>query len=516
MTKLLLINPPYPFEECPAPPFGLISLAAYLIREGFEVQIEDYVVEPYSRERIRQVLREFKPDVVGSTAVTMNVKKAISILKDYREESPGITTLIGGPHATFDANGMLAHDHIDYVIRGEGEVTTTGLLTALASGGSIESIAGISFRKDGNVIHTESRPFISDINSLPYPARDLAQLSKYRALNFPVNMMTSRGCPYSCIFCVGHRMVGNRVRYFDVERVVDEFEMLSRLGFNQINIVDDLFTSNKKRCMDICDGIIARGIKHRWSAFARVDTVHEDLLARLFEAGCRSLCFGIESGNQEILDRCKKRTTLDKCRRAAELCLKSGISPMASYILGLPGETEETVRRTFEFAEEMKTPYAFHILAPFPGTEVRIKADEYNIAILTDDWDLYDANRSVCSTEGITPERVNSIADEFYTKINSSIESLRIKNDAGEILNDMQKEIVEGFESFNFNRKLITDKLVEKFTGNGRSAQSEFTSYITTETGMKEPFVKKEVERLIRLRCIEEKKSGGSSVYTWL
>lgn len=516
MTKILLINPPYPFEECPAPPFGLISLAAYLIREGFEVQIEDYVVEPYSRERIRQVLREFKPDAVGSTAVTMNVKKAISILKDYRDESPEIATLIGGPHATFDAGGILAHGHIDYVIRGEGEVTTTELLTALDSGGSIESIAGISFRKDGNVIHNDSRPFIANINSLPYPARNLAELSRYRALNFPVNMMTSRGCPYSCIFCVGHRMVGNRVRYFDVERVVDEFEILSGLGFNQINIVDDLFTSNKKRCMDICDGIIARGIKHTWSAFARVDTVHEDLLEKLFEAGCRFLCFGIESGNQEILDRCKKRTTLDKCRRAAELCLKSGISPMASYILGLPGETEETVRKTFEFAEEMKTPYAFHILAPFPGTEVRMKADEYNISILTDDWDLYDANRSVCSTGGITPERVDSIADEFYTKINSSIESLRIKNNNGEILDDMQKELVEGFESFNFNRKLITEKLVEKFRGDGSSPENDFALYIAAETGMDESSAKNEIQRLLRLRCIEASVSSGKTVFSWL
>jgi hypothetical protein len=164
----------------------------------------------------------------------------------------------------------------------------------------------------------------------------------------------------------------------------------------------------------------------------------------------------------------------------------------------------------------MKTPYAFHILAPFPGTEVRIKADEYNIAILTDDWDLYDANRSVCSTGGITPERVNSIADEFYTKINSSIESLRIKNNNGEILDDMQKELVEGFESFNFNRRLITEKLVEKFRADGQSAQSDFASYITAETGMKESFVKNEVERLIRLRCIEEKDHGTSTGYAWL
>lgn len=514
--KLLLVNPPYPFEECPAPPFGLMSLAAYLIREGIDVKIEDYIVEPYSRERISEVLREFRPDVVGATAVTMNVKKAISILKNFRDEAPGIITMIGGPHATFDAEGMLSHSHIDYVIRGEGELTATELLDAINSGRSIEAIKGISYRKEGTAVHNENRDFIPDINTLPFPGRHLVQLSKYRGMNFPVNMMTSRGCPHSCIFCVGHRMVGHKVRYFDVNRVVDEFEMLAGLGFNQINIVDDLFTSNKKRCMDICEGIITRGIKHPWSAFARVDTVHEDLLLKLKEAGCVSLCFGVESGNQEILDRIKKRTTLDKCRKAADLCRKTGMKPMASYILGLPGETEETIRKSFEFAEEMAIPYGFHILAPFPGTEVRMDADKYGISVLTDDWDLYDANRSVCSTGSISTEKVDSIAGEFNSKISRRIDELRKMNSEGIKLNGMEQDLVSGLESFFFSRTLITEKLVERFRGNGGNPAEEFASFIAAETGLNAAFVTEEVRRLIKLRCIEERSTGLSSNFTWL
>lgn len=519
MTKLLLINPPYPFEECPAPPFGLMSLAAYLIREGFDVRIEDYITEPYSHERVRGILREYRPDAVGATAVTMNVKRALAILKDFRDEAPGIVTLIGGPHASFDAEGMLAHPHIDYVVRGEGEVTTAGLLAAIASGKKPESIHGISYRKDGRAVHNDSRAFIPDINILPFPARHLVQLSKYRAMNFPVNMMTSRGCPHSCIFCAGHRMVGNRVRYFDVPRVVDEFEMLSRLGFNQINIVDDLFTSNKKRCMAICDGIINRGIKHKWSAFARVDTVHEDLLEKLVEAGCGSLCFGIESGNQEILDRIKKQTTLDKCRKAAYLCKKTGIKPMASYILGLPGETEETVRRTFEFAEELGTTYGFHILAPFPGTEVRINAGEYGISVLSNDWDLYDANRSVCSTGGISPEKIDSIAAEFNSKISSRIEAIRIMNKKGETLTDMEREIVSGIESFMFSRRLITEKLVENFIGGTGSTMpglmEDFKFYLFEKTELDREVIDREIDRLIDLNCISGTTAGVRERLTW-
>lgn len=514
--KMLLVNPPYPFEECPAPPFGLMSLAAFLIREGIDVRIEDCITEPYSRERTIHLLREYRPDFVGVTAVTMNVKKAISILKDFREEEPGIITLIGGPHATFDAEGMLGHSHIDFVIRGEGEITTAELIKAIDSGRSTDSIQGISFRKNGNAVHNENRPFISDINTLPYPARHLVQLSKYRAMNFPVNMMTSRGCPHSCIFCVGHRMVGNRVRYFDVERVVDEFAMLSQLGFNQINIVDDLFTSNKKRCIEICNGIISRGIKHPWSAFARVDTVHEDLLEKLKEAGCTSLCFGIESGNQEILDRIKKKTTLEKCRRAAELCRKTGMTPMASYILGLPGETEETVRTTLRFAEELGITYGFHILAPFPGTEVRIKMEDYGMDILTDDWDLYDANRSVCSTGGISPERVDAIAGEFSSRISKRIDSLREMYKNGEALPEMERNLVSGLESFIFSRALISEKLIEKFHGYSNPEKDSLASFIAAETGMKESFAREEIHRLIRLGCIKEIKSGAESSFEWV
>ncbi len=514
--RLLLVNPPYPFEECPAPPFGLMSLAAYLMREGIDVRIEDCITEPYSRERAAHLLTEYRPDFVGVTAVTMNVKKAISILRDFREEEPGIITLIGGPHATFDADGMLEHPHIDFVIRGEGEVTTSELIKAIDSGLSTDSIQGISFRRNGKAVHNENRPFITDINTLPFPARHLVQLSKYRAMNFPVNMMTSRGCPHSCIFCAGHRMVGNRVRYFDVERIVDEFAMLSQLGFNQINIVDDLFTSNKKRCMEICDGIISRGIKHPWSAFARVDTVHEDLLEKLKEAGCTSLCFGIESGNQEILDRIKKKTTLEKCHRAAELCRKTGMNPMASYILGLPGETEETVRNTLHFAEELGITYGFHILSPFPGTEVRLRAEDYGMEILTDDWDLYDANRSVCSTGGISPERVDAIAGEFSSKISNRIELLREMYRNGEALPAMERELVSGLESFFFSRALITEKLVERFHGNGNAGGEDFGSFISAETGMKESFVMEEILRLIRLGCIKEINSGTETSFEWI
>ncbi|HDP80655.1 MAG TPA: B12-binding domain-containing radical SAM protein [Spirochaetes bacterium] len=519
--KVLLVNPPYPFEESPTPPFGLMSLAAYLIERGFDVVIEDYIVRPYTPERAERALIEHRPDVVGSTAVTMNVKGALSILKDYKSAGPGIVTVMGGPHVSFDADAILSQNpQLDYIVRGEGEITFTELLSALEERGPIDGIAGISYRRDGNVTHNQDRPLIPDINVLPYPARHLVSLSKYRALGFPVNMVTSRGCPNKCIFCVGGRMVGRRVRNFDVQRVVDEFEMLSKLGFRQINVVDDLFTANRKRCMAICDEIIRRGIKHKWVAFARVDTVSRELLERMKEAGCTTLCFGVESGNQEILDLVKKNITLEKCRRAVELCKEVGMEPMTSYILGLPGETPETVKKTLEFARKLSPMYGYHILAPFPGTEVREKAEEYGMRILTDDWDLYDANQSVAESIYMGHEEIDRIVNDFNNGIKRYVQGLARSKQEGKTISKSDEDMVNGIVSFDFNQKLLLGEMLEAYPGMANGAPGEevlgnLARYLSEKTGYSVDDTEKQLRRLIELNCIKIEETSGGKTVRW-
>ncbi len=520
MKRILLINPPYPFEEHPSPPFGLMSLAAYLIEKGYDVRIEDYIIEPCLQERFRQIIDAFKPDVIGATGVSMTVKKSLSILKDYRTIAPGTVTVMGGPHATFDAEGLLNSGLVDYIIRGEGELTFTALLKALNDGSPLSEVQGISYLIEGKVHNTPDRELIEDINILPYPARDLVALSKYRAMDLPINMITSRGCPHSCIFCLGRKMVGSRMRHFDIERVVDEFEYLSKMGFSQLNISDDLFTSNKKRCMAICDGIISRGIKQTWTAFARVDTISEDLLEKMKDAGCTILCFGIESGNQEILDRIKKKITLDRCRAAADMCRNAGIMPMASYILGLPGETEETVRKTMSFAFEINMGFGIHILSPFLGTEVREKAGEYGITIFTDDWDQYDANRSVCSTAGISPARIDSFVQGYYKSLEEYMDDMRLKKESGETISERDDIMLRKAELYNFNMNLIKKRIIENFPGARTSSREDlidkFSSYICETTGGDHIKVAREVDRLIEKRCIEIIQKGPEMTIGWV
>lgn len=502
-------------EESPSPPFGLMSLAAYLLENKFDVRIEDYIVNPYSSERIRSVIREYRPDIIGATGVTMNINKALDILAECRLESPGSTIVMGGPHVTFDAQNILTeNEHVDFIIRGEGELTSVELFKSLGSSKVYGDIRGISYRKDGSIIHNEMRDFISDINILPFPARHLVQISKYRALNLPLNMVTSRGCPFECIFCVGSKMVGRKVRYFDTTRVVDEFEMLSKIGTRQINIVDDLFTSNKKRCMAICEEIIRRGIRQNWTAFARVDTVSPELLNVMKASGCSVLCFGIESGNQEILDRVKKKTTLEKIANAIRICKQAGIVPMASYIMGLPGETSETARQTLEFARTLCNSYGYHILAPFPGTEVREKAEEYGMRILTSDWDRYDANQSVCESIYLPHEEVDRIVHEFNDGIHRLVKAELKKHASGEDLSSENLAMVNGIISMDFNMKVINEELVERFAAlKGKDGGIDgFIDFVAEHLSIEKDIIIAEVNRLATMGCL---KSDGTRTFSW-
>jgi radical SAM superfamily enzyme YgiQ (UPF0313 family) len=333
-------------------------------------------------------------------------------------------------------------------------------------------------------------------------------------------MVTSRGCPYECIFCVGRKMMGRKVRYFDVDRVVDEFEMLSTMGFKQINIVDDLFTSNKNRCIAICDEIIKRGISHPWTAFARVNTVSKRLLEKMKEAGCLMLCFGIESGNQEILNTIKKKTTIEEIQKAMNLCIEVGMGAMGSYILGLPGESHETVKKTLEFAAGLNPVYGFHILAPFPGTEIRDRNKEYEIRILTDDWDKYDANQAVSETPYISHEEIDRIVNEFNSDIEQHISNIEKKKDQNNSLSKEDMDFIEGRESFRFSKDLILMEVVERYPGLNNGADTDeimddFILFVEKNINFTREEVRHRLTKLFSRNCLKIEGTEGKTEIRW-
>ena len=461
MKRVALIAPPYPLEEMPSPPLGLCYAAAAFEAAGAEVRIFDYIVRRYTPEKLRAELDEFRPHIAGANSVTMNFHQAAAILRDVKRHDPSIVTVMGGPHVTFDFRKALQqHPHIDLVVRGEGEATIGELLTAIGDDAGIGAVAGLALRKNGRIVETGPRNFIDDIDRLPMPARHLLPLSRYQALGFPISIITSRGCPNSCIFCQGRRMVGRKVRYRNPLSVVDEMEVIRDYGFSRVNIADDFFTANRKRVRRICREILRRGVRIAWSAFARVDSVDRRTLEIMREAGCDAVSFGIESGNQEMLDRVRKGITLEQARRAVADCRSAGMNVFASFMVGLPGETPRTLEDTRRFAEELGVPHGYHFLTPFPGTALVENLERYDIEVLTDDYLLYDANRAVVRTSALGPDEMERFVAAYTGRVKAEEADLRRRCEEGNCT-DTEWLRYEGAQKLEIVFALLSQDIIE-------------------------------------------------------
>ena len=484
--RVLLINPFYPISETPSPPLGLAYLASALEAAGAEVQVLDYVVYPFDEKKLYTVIKTFKPHMVGATAVTMTVDNALKVLETVKHISPQLPTVMGGPHVTFAASKTLEqHPELDIVVLGEGERTVVELVQAIANENDWDSVRGIAYRRDNKVQVTSSRPMIRDLDSLPPPARHLLPLGRYRALRMPISMTTSRGCPFKCIFCVGRKMVGARVRYRSPAAVVDEMQSLSEMGFHQINLADDLFTANRSHCLAVCDEINARQLDIKWTSFARVDTVSLNLLRRMRSAGCTAVSFGIESGDPAILKSIKKGITLDQVTAAVEMCNQAGVAPYASFILGLPGETEESIQQTLRFGKQLKQMglmFGFHLLAPFPGTEIRERHTAYGIRILSNDWSDYHANRAIVETDGVSQSHLNDLIKTWEDEFNSHLADIDEKMANGTATQEEADQLI-GLERTVAIYELMMDGVLERLGSwkqNGRAlSRSEAITELT-------------------------------------
>jgi anaerobic magnesium-protoporphyrin IX monomethyl ester cyclase len=301
---------------------------------------------------------------------------------------------------------------------GEGEETLAELLPVILQPRRWPDIRGIAYRRpDGSPAATAPRPLIEDLDSLPPPARHLLPVSRYLALGFPISITTTRGCPNHCIFCLGRRMVGYRVRRRSIEAVMEEIEDILAWGFSFINIADDTFTTDRDRVFEFCTAIRKRRLSFTWSAFARVNTVDTAMLRTMKMAGCHAVSFGIESGNAEMLKRIRKGITLHQVKKAADCCHAAGIRAHASFLAGLPGETPETLRDATALIDAIGIEYGYHLLAPFPGTTVREHIVDYDLEILSHDWDDYDARKAIVRTSAMEPGDLEQFVQEQYRPI---------------------------------------------------------------------------------------------------
>jgi len=359
---------------------------------------------------------------------------------------------------------LLSSPWIDAIVIGEGERTLVELARAVTENEDIHQVSGIAFADGGTVVKTSPRPLIENLDQLPLPARELLPMARYRALGTPCTVITSRGCPYKCIFCSGHRMFGPRVRFRSPGLVVDEIERLQRdFGLAKVNIVDDTFTLNQSHAQTVCDEMLRRNLKSKWSVFARVDRISEDLAQLMNRAGCEWVLFGVESGDEGILKTIKKGTTPEDVRRGVKIAAEAGINVFNSFILGLPGESWATAQKTLAFGDELYqkygAKYGFHMLSPLPGTEIYERAEDYGIRVLSRNWARYNANEPITETTTMSTEMVKEAMSVYNRGIEAAWDNIKQQAKNG----DCQcAEIIEGKEKNEFVWALFQGDIIEK------------------------------------------------------
>jgi len=364
-------------------PMNLSYLAAVLRSAGFDVVIIDYETTPYSTKHLQHVLEDHCPVVAAVTCTTPTVTSAAQLAAAIKSSAPKVTTVVGGAHASaLPKETMQEFPVFDFLIIGEGEITLRELCIRLRDGGKDCEINGLVFRENGELSMTDSRSLIPDLDSIPFPARDLidyAAQAGHSSRGFSnkllsTELFTSRGCPVGCSFCAIQATFGRSVRFRDPLFIEEEIRrMVQEQHFNHVVIADDTFTLLPDRATVICE-VLERSRIDSWNCDTRVNTVSLELLKTMKRCGCEKVAFGVESGSQRMLDLIGKGINVDQVRNAVYWAKQAGIKHIeGNFIIGCdPSETAEDLKKTRTLITSL--PWTFvsvAVIVPYPGTPVR-------------------------------------------------------------------------------------------------------------------------------------------------
>ena len=425
--KILLINPPWYKKvrniwrnvASTVPALGIGYIASFLEREKLQVEILDFQAEEFTEDGFENKLKDYNPDIVGVTSTTPIFNNALNIISITRRIIPAAKIVVGGVHPTIFAEDILKNKNVDFVVRGEGEITFVELVKNLSNPVQVH---GISYRINGNIVNNPERQLIENLDNIPFPAYHLLPVEKYKPAlgnykRMPVmSMITTRGCPGKCTFCF-RGILGTRMRTRSPENIVEEIRFLAKnYGIREISFYDDTFTLFKNNVKKFCEILLNKNIAITWSCMSRVDFVDRETLNLMKRAGCHQICYGIESGNESILENINKRTSLEKAKTAIAITREAKIDTRLAFMLGSPGETVETMEETIRFAIENSPDLVqFNITTPYPGTDMFEWAKK-NDYLLTYDWDKYDLATCVMNLPTIAPETVERYYHKAYQK----------------------------------------------------------------------------------------------------
>jgi len=344
--------------------------------------------------------------------------------------SADTTVVVGGPHPAGAPEECARDPHFDYTVVGEGEITMLELCDALERGGDVSAVAGLWYTEEPDPSSplqvTAERGWIDNLDALPWPARallpplDSYQMTMFQYREWPASTIyTSRGCPYSCIFCERREILGNRFRVHSAHNVVDEIEHLrDDFGIREIFFYDDTFTLDARRVEAICQEMLRRQVRMSWNISTHIGTVTRDLLRLMREAGCWQIAYGIETGDPEVIRDILKGTDLDTVRERVQWTVDAGIEAKGLFMIGHPTDTPESINRTIEFARSLPIASAnFKITTPFVGTPLRDMAEGYG-EIDTDDYRNYmgDPDQAVFVTNGLSREYLSGVQRRAYAR----------------------------------------------------------------------------------------------------
>jgi len=404
-------------------PLGIAYIASFIRSKGHSVRLVDVKLFGNSwKGSITELVRSEKPSFVGISCVTPSMPDALRIAETVKLADKNIKVIVGGPHPSALPEECISYDNIDLVCVGEGEHTFLELL----EGKDFSEIKGLCYKDDGKIKMNPPRDLISDLDSLPWPAYDLLPIHSYGNpfLGKSIIMVTGRGCPYNCLFCSSRIINRQRYRLRSVKNVVDEIEYLYKeYGLRGFLFADDTFTMIPKRTEELCNEIMKRGLKISWGCDTRVDAMTPELARLMKKSGCNLVKFGIESGDENILKVIRKGITLDQVRRAVKIVSSAGIKAHGFFIIGHPYDTEESIRKTIDFAKSLPLDYAqFSVLTPYPGTDVLEMAKKSEgITLLSSDWGKFRRyDKPIIRLDALSPEQLekfHGIAyQEFYMR----------------------------------------------------------------------------------------------------
>lgn len=474
MADVLIVNPPSPDghiyirdvcrwgrksrEKMIWPQTSLAYIAA-MVPEHMSVRIIDAIAEEMDFDTFLAEVQREKPRIYVSYIIGSTFTSDARGVQEAKKV--GAATIAVGTHVSaVPQNTLELIPELDFVIRHEPEMSFADILERVTNGKPLDGLLGCTYRNgDGRIVLGADRPLLKNLDDLPIPRQHLLPLDRYQMPFLGRRytwVLTNRGCPYSCTYCFEGVVWGKSVRYRSARSIFKELEYLAGHNVRNVLFLADLFTYDRKGVMELCDLIIESGLKVRWTCNSRVDTLDEQMTRKMKQAGCWLIAFGIESGSQTVLDNVKKDAKVEQARATIEMCNRLGVRTWGYFIIGLPGETRQTVRETIDFAKSIPLDIAlFHVAMPYAGTEFYFQAVA-NGWLNTSEWTHFDMNDSaVVGYDDFTSEEILKATKqafrEFYFRPKQMWRMSRMLLGARDI--GMVMGVAKNFLSWLFTKK---------------------------------------------------------------